>query len=129
VIVTTPQEIALTDARKGLEMFQKVNVPVLGIVENMSIHICSNCGHEERIFGEHGGANLSREYGLPLLGSLPLDRQVRQETDQGMPTVVADPDSPRALPFREAALRAAGELAATAKDYSRLFPSITVEDS
>jgi ATP-binding protein involved in chromosome partitioning len=129
VIVTTPQEIALADARKGLEMFQKVHVPVLGVVENMSLHICSRCGHEERIFGEHGGLKLSDQYGVPLLGSLPLDRRIREETDGGKPTVAADPKSPIARAFTEAALRAVGELAARAKDYSRLFPKITVEDN
>ena len=129
VIVTTPQEIALADARKGIEMFQKVHVPVLGVVENMSLHICSRCGHEEHIFGEHGGRSLSEQYGVPLLGALPLDRRIREETDQGTPTVAADPKSPVARAFREAALRAAGELAARAKDYSRLFPNITVEDN
>jgi ATP-binding protein involved in chromosome partitioning len=129
VIVTTPQDIALADARKGLEMFQKVHVPVLGVVENMSLHICSRCGHEEHIFGEHGGKNLSEEYGVPLLGSLPLDRRIREETDAGKPTVVADPQSPISRAFTDAALRAAGELAASAKDYSRLFPNITVEDN
>ena len=129
VIVTTPQDIALADARKGLEMFQKVHVPVLGVVENMSLHICSHCGHEEHIFGEHGGRNLSDEYGVPLLGTLPLDRRIREETDEGKPTVAAEPKSPIARAFTEAALRAAGELAARAKDYSRLFPNITVEDN
>ena len=129
VIVTTPQDIALADARKGLEMFQKVHVPVLGVVENMSLHICSRCGHEEHIFGEHGGRNLSDEYGVPLLGTLPLDRRIREETDEGKPTVAAEPKSPIARAFTEAALRAAGELAARAKDYSRLFPNITVEDN
>jgi len=129
VIVTTPQDIALADARKGLEMFQKVHVPVLGVVENMSVHICSRCGHEERIFGEHGGRSLSDQYGVPLLGSLPLDRRIREETDNGKPTVAADPKSPIARAFTETALRAAGELAARAKDYSRLFPKITVEDN
>jgi len=129
VIVTTPQDIALADARKGLEMFQKVHVPVLGVVENMSLHICSRCGHEEHIFGEHGGQNLSDQYGVPLLGTLPLDRRIREETDQGTPTVAAEPKSPIARAFTEAALRAAGELAARAKDYSRLFPNITVEDN
>jgi ATP-binding protein involved in chromosome partitioning len=128
VIVTTPQDIALADARKGLEMFQKVHVPVLGVIENMSVHICSHCGHEEPIFGEHGGEDLSREYGVPLLGSLPLDRRIREETDQGRPTVAAQPDGPLAEAFRATALRAAGELAARAKDYSRLFPNITVEE-
>jgi ATP-binding protein involved in chromosome partitioning len=129
VIVTTPQDIALADARKGLEMFQKVHVPVLGVVENMSLHICSHCGHEERIFGEHGGQALSEQYGVPLLGSLPLDRRIREETDGGKPTVAAEPKSPIARAFTEAALRAAGELAARTKDYSRLFPNITVEDN
>jgi ATP-binding protein involved in chromosome partitioning len=129
VIVTTPQDIALADARKGLEMFQKVHVPVLGVVENMSLHICSRCGHEEHIFGEHGGRNLSEQYGVPLLGTLPLDRRIREETDDGKPTVAADPKSPIARAFIEAALRAAGELAARSKDYSRLFPNITVEDN
>jgi ATP-binding protein involved in chromosome partitioning len=129
VIVTTPQDIALADARKGLEMFQRVHVPVLGVVENMSIHVCSRCGHEEHIFGEHGGSNLSAEYGVPLLGALPLDRRIREETDQGKPTVAADPTSPLTRAFTDAALRAVGELAARTKDYSRLFPKITVEDN
>ena len=128
VIVTTPQDIALADARKGLEMFQKVHVPVLGVVENMSLHVCSRCGHEDRIFGEHGGFELADQYGVPLLGSLPLDRRIRVETDEGKPTVAADPTSPVARAFSDAALRAAGELAARTKDYSRLFPNITVEE-
>jgi ATP-binding protein involved in chromosome partitioning len=129
VIVTTPQEIALADARKGLEMFQKVSVPVLGIIENMGTHVCSHCGHEESIFGTDGGARLAADYGLPLLGSLPLQREVREHTDEGAPTVVAAPESAAARRFIEAAGRTAGELAATSKDYSRLFPKITVEDS
>lgn len=129
VIVTTPQDVALADARKGLEMFQKVNVPVLGVVENMSMHICSQCGHEEAVFGTQGGERLSRDYGLPLLGALPLQIDVREHTDQGRPSVVADPDGAVAQRFFEVAGRAAGELAAAAKDYSRLFPSITVEES
>ncbi|HUL80518.1 MAG TPA: iron-sulfur cluster carrier protein ApbC [Gammaproteobacteria bacterium] len=128
VIVTTPQDIALADARKGLEMFQKVNVPVLGVVENMSLHVCSNCGHVEHIFGEHGGETLSSQYGVPLLGALPLDKRIREETDEGTPTVAADPSGALARAFRDVALRAVGELAARTKDYSRLFPSITVED-
>jgi ATP-binding protein involved in chromosome partitioning len=128
VIVTTPQDIALADARKGIEMFQRVHVPVLGVVENMSLHVCARCGHEERIFGEHGGSDLASEYGVPLLGSLPLDRRIREETDVGKPTVAADPTGPLARAFGEAALRAAGELAARTKDYSRLFPNITVEE-
>jgi ATP-binding protein involved in chromosome partitioning len=109
-------------------MFQKVNVPVLGVIENMSLHVCSSCGHEERIFGERGGATLADQYGVPLLGTLPLDKRIREETDEGRPTVVAEPSGPLARAFRDAALRAVGELAARSKDYSRLFPSITVED-
>src|SRR5213075_549870 len=108
IIVTTPQDIALADARKGLEMFQKVSVPVLGVVENMSLHVCSSCGHEERIFGEHGGRTLSDQYGVPLLGALPLDKRIREETDAGAPTVVADPSGPLARAFRGVALRAVG---------------------
>jgi len=128
VIVTTPQDIALSDARKGLEMFQKVNVPVLGVVENMSVHICTNCGHEESIFGSQGGERLSRDYGLPLLGALPLQIDIREATDRGCPSVAAEPDGPIAARFIEVAGRAAGQLAATAKDYARLFPTITVEE-
>ena len=128
VIVTTPQDIALADARKGLEMFQKVNVPVLGIVENMSVHTCSNCGHEESIFGTDGGTKLSGDYGLPLLGALPLLMDIREDTDRGAPSVVADSDSAVARRFIDVAGRVAGELAATGKDYSSLFPTITVEE-
>ncbi len=127
VIVTTPQDIALSDARKGLEMFQKVNVPVLGVVENMSIHVCSSCGHEEAVFGSDGGARLCESYGVPLLGQLPLQIGIREQTDSGTPTVVADPEGPAAQRFGQAALRAAGELAAQSKDYSKLFPDIKVE--
>ena len=127
VIVTTPQDIALADARKGLEMFRKVNLPVLGVVENMAMHVCSQCGHVEHLFGESGGSRLGEEYELPLLGSLPLERAIREQTDSGRPTVVADPDSAAAARFRSTALRIVGELAATAKDYSHLFPKVTVE--
>jgi ATP-binding protein involved in chromosome partitioning len=129
VIVTTPQDIALADARKGLEMFRKVNVPVLGVIENMGVHICDHCGHEESIFGADGGARLAADYGLPLLGRLPLQREIREHTDGGAPTVVADPDSPAALRFIEVAGRTAGALAATSKDFSRLFPKITIEEN
>ena len=129
VIVTTPQDVALSDARKGLEMFQKVGVPVLGIVENMSVHLCSNCGHEEAIFGSGGGQALSDEYRAPLLGALPLVASIRSDTDQGCPSVAADPGGRIAASYFEIAGRAAGELAVLAKDYSRLFPSITVEES
>src|SRR5450756_2355133 len=110
VIVTTPQDIALMDARKGLKMFEKVNIPILGIVENMSLHICSKCGHEEHMFGEGGGARMSKDYGVRLLGELPLDGQIREETDGGRPTVVAAPDSPRARAYFQMARRTAAAL-------------------
>jgi ATP-binding protein involved in chromosome partitioning len=129
VIVTTPQEVALADTRKGLEMFQKVAVPILGVVENMGVHVCTQCGHAESIFGIEGGARLAAHYGVPLLGSLPLETRVREQTDAGVPTVVADPESAAGRRFIEVAGRVAGELAATAKDYSHLFPKITVEES
>jgi ATP-binding protein involved in chromosome partitioning len=129
VIVTTPQDIALADARKGLKMFEKVAVPVLGIVENMSIHICSNCGHAEHIFGAGGGARMAHDYGVRLLGELPLDAHIREETDGGRPTVIAAPDSPRARPYFELARRTAAALALRARDRSSLFPKIVIEDS
>ncbi|HJS22410.1 MAG TPA: iron-sulfur cluster carrier protein ApbC [Steroidobacteraceae bacterium] len=129
VIVTTPQDIALLDARKGLKMFEKVSVPVLGVVENMSTHICSNCGHEEHIFGAGGGARMAAQYGVELLGELPLDIHIREQADGGNPTVAAEPDSSRARAFREMARRTAVRLAVGARDYSRLFPKITVEDT
>lgn len=99
LIVTTPQDVALLDARKGIEMFRKVGVPVLGVVENMSMHVCSNCGHEEAIFGTGGGARLAADYGVDVIGSLPLDIQIRQDTDAGKPSVVAAPDSPVAAAY------------------------------
>jgi len=129
VIVTTPQDIALADARKGLKMFEKVSVPVLGIVENMSIHVCSNCGHAEHIFGAGGGAKMAQQYGVKLLGELPLDARIREEADGGRPTVVAAPDSPRAQAYFEMARRAAGALALRARDRSSVFPKIVVEES
>jgi ATP-binding protein involved in chromosome partitioning len=129
VIVTTPQDIALLDARRGLKMFQKVDVAVLGIVENMSTHVCSNCGHEEHIFGAGGGARLAEQYSVPFLGSLPLDIRIREQTDGGRPTVVAEPTSAIGEAYRSIARRTAARLARTGKDYSRLFPKIVVEDS
>ncbi|HUQ10388.1 MAG TPA: iron-sulfur cluster carrier protein ApbC [Steroidobacteraceae bacterium] len=129
VIVTTPQDIALADARKGLKMFEKVNVPVLGVVENMSVHVCSNCGHVEHLFGAGGGARMAAQYGVELLGELPLDARVREEADGGMPTVVAAPDSPRAAPYFAMARRTAAALARRSKDRSKLFPKIVVEES
>jgi ATP-binding protein involved in chromosome partitioning len=129
VIVTTPQDIALADARKGLKMFEKVSVPVLGIVENMSVHICSNCGHSEHIFGTGGGARMAQEYGVRLLGELPLDVHIREEADGGTPTVVAAPASPRARPYFEMARRTAAALALRARDRSGMFPKIVVEET
>jgi len=129
VIVTTPQDIALADARKGLKMFEKVAVPVLGIVENMSVHVCANCGHSEHIFGAGGGERMAREYGVRLLGELPLDAHIREEADGGRPTVVASPDSPRARPYFEMARRTAGALAVRARDRSGVFPKIVVEET
>jgi ATP-binding protein involved in chromosome partitioning len=127
IIVTTPQDIALLDARKGLKMFEKVEVRVLGVVENMSIHICSRCGHAEHIFGSGGGARMAQQYGVQLLGELPLDIRIREEADGGSPTVAAEPDSARALAYRQMARRAAARLATLNKDYSSVFPKITVE--
>jgi len=129
VIVTTPQDIALLDARKGLKMFQKVEVPVLGIVENMSIHICSNCGHEEPIFGEGGGRRMAEQYGVDLLGQLPLDIRIREETDGGKPTVVAEADSRISQIYREIARRTAAKLSLQAKDYAAKFPSIVIQNN
>ncbi len=128
VIVTTPQDIALLDARKGLQMFRKVLVPVLGIVENMSIHVCTNCGHEEPLFGSGGGAQIAAEYELELLGQLPLDLRIREQTDSGNPSVVAEPDAAPADAYRATARRMAARLALQGKDYSRHFPKIVVEN-
>ena len=129
VIVTTPQDIALADARKGLEMFQKVNVPVLGIVENMAVHICSSCGHEEAIFGSRRRrASRRATTACRCSAACRSLRRIREETDAGRPTVAADPRSAAARRFIETAGRAAGELAATTRDYSHLFPTITVEE-
>ncbi|HYL03140.1 MAG TPA: P-loop NTPase, partial [Steroidobacteraceae bacterium] len=129
VIISTPQDIALVDARKGLNMFRKVAVPVLGIVENMSVHLCPNCGHAEHIFGAGGGERMAQQYGVRLLGELPLDAHVRAEADGGRPTVVAAPDSPRARCYLQMARRTAGALAMRARDRSALFPKIVVEES
>jgi len=129
VIVTTPQDIALLDARKGLKMFQKVEVPVLGVVENMSIHICSKCGHEEHIFGQGGGAAMSEQYGIDLLGSLPLDISIREETDSGKPSVVADPSSRISEIYREIARKTAAKLSLQAKDYAAKFPRIVIQNN
>ena len=127
VIVTTPQDIALLDARKGLKMFEKVQVPVLGIIENMSTHVCSQCGHEEHIFGSGGGERLSAQHQVPLLGSLPLDMQIRADADAGQPTVVKDPDGDIAQRFRSIARKVAARLSLQAKDYRQVFPSIVIQ--
>jgi ATP-binding protein involved in chromosome partitioning len=127
VIVTTPQDIALLDARKGLKMFEKVDVRVLGVVENMSMHVCSHCGHVEHIFGSGGGARMAEQYGVQLLGELPLDIRIREDADGGLPTVVSEPDSTRARAYLQMARRTAARLATLNKDYSRMFPKITIE--
>jgi len=129
IIVTTPQDLALLDARKGLKMFEKVNVPVLGVVENMSTHICSQCGHEEAVFGAGGGERLAAESGVELLGQLPLDMRIREQADSGRPTVVAEPGGELAQRYHEIARRAAARLALKRKDYSASFPNIVVENS
>ncbi len=129
VIVTTPQDIALLDARKGLKMFEKVEVPVLGIVENMSIHICSECNHAEHIFGEGGGTKMAEEYGVDFLGALPLDIKIREHADSGNPTVASMPDSKVSEIYREIARKTAAKLATKAKDHSAAFPSIVIQNN
>jgi ATP-binding protein involved in chromosome partitioning len=129
VIVTTPQDIALLDARKGLKMFEKVGVPVLGIVENMSTHICSNCGHEQHIFGAGGGARMAAQYGVDLLAELPLDIRIREQADVGKPTVVADPEGQLAQAYLSMARRTTARLARHATQTARPMPSIEIEAS
>ena len=129
VIVTTPQDIALLDARKALKMFEKVDVAVLGVVENMSIHICSNCGHEEHIFGQGGGQSMSDEYNVDFIGALPLDKQIREEVDGGKPTVVSEPDGRIAQIYREIARRTAAKLSLRAKEYGAKFPNIVIQNN
>lgn len=128
VIVTTPQDIALLDARKGLKMFEKVGIPILGIVENMSTHICSNCGHAEAIFGVGGGEKMCAEYGVDFLGALPLTMSIREQTDSGMPTVVADPDGKVAAIYRDIARKVAVKVAEKARDMSGKFPNIVIRN-
>ena len=129
VIVTTPQDIALLDARKGLKMFEKVGIPILGIVENMAVHICSKCGHAEHIFGEGGGARMAADYDVEYLGALPLDIRIREQADSGTPTMVADPDGPIADTYRKIARRIAVRIAEKARDMSSKFPSIVVQNT
>lgn len=127
VIVTTPQDIALIDAKKGLKMFEKVNIPVLGLIENMSLHICSNCQHEEAIFGQGGGEAMAKEYGIEFLGGLPLDMSIRLSADNGTPTVAADPDSQISAIYRGMARKLAASLSAKAKDFSGKMPNIVIK--
>ncbi|PIG26345.1 ATP-binding protein involved in chromosome partitioning [Janthinobacterium sp. 35] len=128
VIVTTPQDIALLDARKGLKMFEKVGIPILGVVENMSTHICSNCGHAEEIFGAGGGAKMCADFGVEFLGALPLTMAIRQQTDSGTPTVVAEPDGPVAAIYKQIARTIAIKVAEKAKDMTSKFPSIVIKN-
>jgi ATP-binding protein involved in chromosome partitioning len=126
VIVTTPQDIALADARKGLKMFEKVGVPILGIVENMAVHVCSNCGHVEHIFGADGGKKMATEYGVDYLGALPLSLSIREQADAGRPTVVSDPDGEIAGLYKSVARSVAVKVAQKAKDFSAKFPTISI---
>jgi len=128
VIVTTPQDISLLDARKALKMFEKVNVPVLGIIENMSTHVCSQCGHQEAIFGSGGGQKMASQYDVDLLGGLPLDIRIRENADNGQPTVAIDPDGDIAKAYRLIATRVAARLAHQSKDYASAFPNIVVKN-
>jgi len=129
VVVTTPQDIALIDAQRGISMFDKVNVPILGLVENMSIHICSNCGHEEAIFGQGGGLAMAQKNNVELLGSLPLDINIREMADSGRPTVASAPDSRPAEMYKAIARKMAAKLAIRARDYSSKFPNIVIQNS
>ena len=129
VIVTTPQDIALLDARKGLKMFEKVGIPILGIVENMAIHICSQCSHAEHVFGSGGGERMAKDYDVEYLGGLPLDIRIREQTDAGRPTVIAEPDSDIAAMYKKIARRVAVKIAERAKDMSSKFPSIVVQNT
>lgn len=126
VIVTTPQDIALLDAKKGIKMFEKVGVPILGIVENMAVHVCSNCGHVEHIFGAEGGKRLAAQYEMDYLGALPLDIRIREQADGGRPTVVSDPDGEVAGLYKDVARRTAVKIAQRAKDFSAKFPTISI---
>ena len=129
VIVTTPQDIALIDARKGLKMFEKVGVPIVGVVENMAIHICTNCGHAEHIFGTGGGEKMCKDYNVPFLGSLPLDMHIREQADSGRPTVVADPDGAVAAIYRDIARKTAVFVAQKAEGFSAKFPNIVIQNT
>jgi ATP-binding protein involved in chromosome partitioning len=129
VIVTTPQDIALIDAKKALKMFEKVHVPILGIIENMSVHICSKCGHFEHIFGQGGGDEMSKDYEIDVLGALPLDIKIREALDAGKPTLISDPDGPTSATYRDIARSVGLKLARRKRDYSQTFPKIKVENN
>ncbi len=129
VIVTTPQDIALLDARKGLKMFEKVGIPIIGIVENMAVHICSKCGHAEHIFGEGGGERMCKEYKVDFLGALPLDISIREQADSGKPTVVSDPDGQVAQVYKQIARKVAAAIAKQSQDRTALFPKIVVQNT
>jgi ATP-binding protein involved in chromosome partitioning len=126
VIVTTPQDIALLDAKKGLKMFEKVGVPILGLVENMAVYVCPSCGHSEHIFGADGGKNMAAEYGVDYLGSLPLNLSIREQADAGRPSVVSDPDGEIAAIYKTVARQVAVKIASKAKDFSTKFPTISI---
>jgi len=128
VIVTTPQDIALLDARKGLKMFEKVGIPILGIVENMSVHICTNCGHAEEIFGHGGGEKMCKDFNVDFLGALPLTMAIREHADAGKPTVVADPDGQVAAIYKAIARKVAIQVSDKAKDMTSKFPTIVVKN-
>ena len=129
VIVTTPQDIALIDARKGLKMFEKVGIPIIGIVENMSTHLCSKCGHEEHIFGAGGAEKMCKDFSAEFLGALPLDIRIREQTDSGKPTVVADPDGAIAEIYRRIARRIAVKISEQARDMTSKFPNIVIQNT
>ncbi|WEJ63585.1 iron-sulfur cluster carrier protein ApbC [Thiomicrorhabdus lithotrophica] len=129
VIVTTPQQVSLIDAKKGLKMFEKVEIPVLGIIENMSTHICSNCGHEEAIFGAHGGEEMAKQYKVDFLGALPLDKRIREEADQGKPTVTAEPSSEIAQKYRHMAHKISAQIGIKKRNYANVFPNIVIQNN
>ena len=129
VIVTTPQQVSLIDAKKGLKMFEKVEIPVLGIIENMSTHICSNCGHEETIFGSNGGQKMALQYKVDFLGALPLDKRIREEADQGKPTVTAEPSSEIAQKYRSIAHEIGAKIGVQKRNYASVFPNIVIENN
>lgn len=128
VVVTTPQDIALLDAKKGIEMFRKVSVPVLGIIENMAVHICSECGHQEHVFGQGGGQRMAQSYNVPMLGALPLSLQIREQADCGEPVLAADPEGDAAMLYRKVAIGMTAELAKRQRVQSNAFPNISISD-